>query len=109
MARMGRGVIESLRDLRSFVAAAETRSMTVAGRRLGYSQPAISLHIRALERQVGTPLFVRGFDGLELTVDGERLLETARAVLELCEGFTLSERSVPSASVGAKATTRVSA
>jgi DNA-binding transcriptional LysR family regulator len=52
-----------------------------AAARLFISQPALSQQIRALEDQVGVPLFVRHPRGMELTEAGEALLQEARQVL----------------------------
>ena len=69
------------RDLRYFVAVAEELHFTRAAERLFVSQPALSKQIRALERQLGTPLFVREPQGAVLTVPGAALLPHARRVL----------------------------
>jgi DNA-binding transcriptional LysR family regulator len=48
-----------LRLLRYFAVVVEERHMGNAAARLFVSQPALSQQIRALEDQVGLPLFVR--------------------------------------------------
>jgi DNA-binding transcriptional LysR family regulator len=70
-----------LRLLRYFAVVAEERHVGNAAARLYISQPALSQQIRALEDQVGMPLFVRHPRGVTLTEAGEVLLEEARAVL----------------------------
>src|SRR3712207_9457166 len=70
-----------LRLLRYFAVVAEERHVGKAAARLYISQPALSQQIRALEEQVGLPLFVRHARGVELTDAGEILLQEARAVL----------------------------
>src|SRR4051794_26564729 len=70
-----------LRLLRYFAVVAEELHVGHAAARLFISQPALSQQIRALEEQVGLPLFVRHPRGVELTEAGEVLLEEARAVL----------------------------
>ena len=60
-----------LRHLRYFVAVAEARSLKLAAEgRLHTTQPSLSRQIRDLEDEVGTPLFVRGAKGVELTHQG---------------------------------------
>jgi DNA-binding transcriptional LysR family regulator len=70
-----------LRLLRYFAVVAEELHVGNAAARLYISQPALSQQIRALEDQVGLPLFVRHPRGMELTDAGEVLLQEARAVL----------------------------
>ncbi len=69
----------------SFVTAAETRSFTEAGRRLGIGQPTVSQHIRRLEEAAGRRLFLRDTHRVELTPDGEAMLDLARGILEANE------------------------
>ena len=73
------------RDLRYFVAVAEELHFTRAAERLYVSQPALSKQIRALERQLGAPLFDRDRQGVALTPVGTALLPHARAVLAAWE------------------------
>ncbi|WP_033329332.1 LysR substrate-binding domain-containing protein [Streptomyces yerevanensis] len=69
------------RDLRYFVAVAEELHFTRAAERLYVSQPALSKQVRALERQLGAPLFERDRTGVRLTPVGAALLPYARRVL----------------------------
>ena len=79
-----------LRVLRYFAVVAEELHVGNAAARLFISQPALSQQIRALEDQVGLPLFVRHPRGMELTAAGEALLEEARTVLGSSERFELA-------------------
>jgi DNA-binding transcriptional LysR family regulator len=70
-----------LRVLEYFVAIADDRSFTRAAERLHVAQPSISQQIRALERELGEPLFERGARGATLTAGGRALLPYARTAL----------------------------
>ena len=48
-----------LNQLRTFLAVYRTGSFTAAARLLGLSQPTVTMQIRALERQLGRPLYER--------------------------------------------------
>ncbi|MEV1156801.1 LysR family transcriptional regulator [Micromonospora chokoriensis] len=71
-----------LRNLRHFVALAEERSFTRAAARELIVQSGLSTSIRALERDVGAPLFVRGTRPVRLTAAGDALVGAARRALE---------------------------
>lgn len=71
--------------LTSFLAVAQTRGFTEAGRQLGLRQSTVSQHIRKLEEQIGRRLFVRDTHSVTLTVDGDALKEFARGIIELHE------------------------
>src|SRR3954462_6383174 len=93
-----------LRLLRYFAVVAEELHMGHAAARLYISQPALSQQIRALEEQVGLPLFVRHPRGVALTEAGEALLTEARDVLDRPERL---EQTVEALRRGATATLRV--
>jgi len=67
--------------LLTFVMAAQTRSFTETGRRLGLGQPTVSQHVRRLEAVVGRRLFLRDTHHVQLTSDGEAMLDLARGIL----------------------------
>ena len=69
--------------LRSFVTVAETRSMTIAARQLNLTQAAVSQQIKRLEEQFQTSLFERSRKGLDVTHEGQRLLERAQRMLAI--------------------------
>lgn len=71
-----------LYQLRSFAAVADAGHLTRAAERLHVSQPAVSAQIRALEDELGVPLFERGPTGMALTAAGARLLPLASRVLD---------------------------
>lgn len=55
-------------------------SISAAARDLGWTQPAVSQHLRALERSAGCALLVRTSSGVELTEPGRVLLARADEV-----------------------------
>jgi DNA-binding transcriptional LysR family regulator len=48
-----------LKQLRSFIDVADLGSFSAAAQKVGMTQPAISLHVRLLEKQLGTRLIER--------------------------------------------------
>lgn len=69
-----------LRRLQHFIAVAEERSFTRAAERLSLVQSGVSASIRALEKDLGTELFTRTTQRVELTPTGEALLPQARRI-----------------------------
>ena len=70
-----------LRHVEHFVAIAEESSFTQAARRLHLSQSALSVSIRALERDLGVRLFERTSHEVTLSDAGWALLPEARQIL----------------------------
>lgn len=66
--------------LHSFCVVAHEGSVTAAAKALGLSQPAVSRHLRLLEDERGTPLYVRRGHGVALTPAGRALLPYACSV-----------------------------
>jgi len=69
-------------QLESFLAVAQTRNFTEAGRRLGLQQSTVSQHIRKLEQAAGRRLYVRDTHSVLLTADGEAMTSFAHSILE---------------------------
>ena len=74
--------MDKLRALEYFVAAAEEGTFSGAARRLDVSVPAVSKLVTALEKHLGAALFERTTQGLTLSTDGARYLETCQGLLE---------------------------
>ncbi|CAM5282883.1 LysR family transcriptional regulator [Streptomyces aurantiogriseus] len=70
-----------LRHLQHFVAVAEDQHFTRAAERLMVSQSGLSASIRALERELRAPLFVRTTRRVTLTEAGRALLAEAERIL----------------------------
>jgi DNA-binding transcriptional LysR family regulator len=70
-----------LRHLQHFVAVAEDQHFTRAAERLMVSQSGLSASVRALERELQTPLFVRTTRRVTLTEAGRALLGEAERIL----------------------------
>ncbi len=70
-----------IKQLKAFVAIAETKTFTAAAKRVEVTQAAVSMQIRQLEEGLGVPLFTRTPRRVILTEAGERLLKRARNIL----------------------------
>src|SRR5919204_1444900 len=73
------------RQLAAFCAVVEKRSFSQAAARLGVTQPAVSLQIRALEKRLGQQLLDRSGRRVEPTEAGVRLYRSAQRLLALEE------------------------
>ncbi len=71
------------RQLAAFCAVVERRSFSQAAERLGVTQPAVSLQVRALEKRLGTQLLDRSGRRVEPTEAGWRLYRGAQRMLTL--------------------------
>jgi DNA-binding transcriptional LysR family regulator len=96
------------RQLAAFCAVVEKKSFSQAAERLGVTQPAVSLQIRALEKRLGVQLVDRSGRRVEPTEAGQRLYRNAQRVLaaeellldELTEGERIAGRFELGASTG---------
>jgi DNA-binding transcriptional LysR family regulator len=69
------------RQLAAFCAVVERRSFSQAAERLGVTQPAVSLQVRALEKRLGRQLLDRSGRRVEPTEAGRRLYRGAQRLL----------------------------
>ncbi|HEY6052416.1 MAG TPA: LysR family transcriptional regulator, partial [Gaiellaceae bacterium] len=71
------------RQLAAFCEVVERRSFSQAAERLGVTQPAVSLQVRALEKRLGTQLLDRSGRRVAPTEAGLRLYRGAQRLLAL--------------------------
>jgi DNA-binding transcriptional LysR family regulator len=97
-----------LRQLKTFLAAAQTLNFTRAAARVHLSQPSVTEQIHALEDHLGQPLFLRQHNRLALTPAGlrlvphaQRLLAAAQEALDDMRGGTGVPRTLRIAAPGA--------
>ncbi|MFF7710549.1 LysR substrate-binding domain-containing protein [Pseudomonas sp. NPDC007930] len=81
--------------VRTFVAVAEHRSMTIAANLLFMTQGAVSQQVKRLEAALACPLLVRKPRQLELSAQGEAFLPKARQLLELNDQIWASTAGGP--------------
>jgi DNA-binding transcriptional LysR family regulator len=77
----------NLRHLRTFVAIADAGGVRRAATRINLSQPATSRQIHALEAELGVRLFDRIGRRVQLTSEGEDLLQRSRRLLSDAEAI----------------------
>nr|WP_294547056.1 LysR substrate-binding domain-containing protein [uncultured Rhodopila sp.] len=75
----------NLKQLEYFVQVAEIGSFSKAASVIDIAQPALSRHVRSLETELNTYLFVRNGRGVALTEAGKRLFDHSVAILRLIE------------------------
>lgn len=85
----------ALPHLASFLAVVRHGTVTGAAREMNYTQPAVTLHLQALERCLDTALFSREGGRLELTAEGCRLVGYAEQILLLVADAHSATRSIP--------------
>src|SRR4030095_1484229 len=77
-------------QLRTFRMIAETLNFTRAGKELNLTQSALSRQIKAREKELGEPLFIRAKRGVRLSEAGRVALEHAERILD--DATALRER-----------------
>jgi DNA-binding transcriptional LysR family regulator len=85
----------TLAQLQSFVLVARLGSVKAAAAELGVTEPAVSVAVAALRRELGDELFVRDGRGISLTAGGGRLAALASEILGLAEQARRSVRDSP--------------
>lgn len=80
----------NIKQLEAFCAVVEQGSFTGAAEKLYLSQSTISGHVAGLEKDLGVALLVRsGKRQLELTIEGRRVYEHAKSILDSCNALSL--------------------
>ena len=83
---------DRLKPLRAFCQTVRLGSVSRASEALYVSQPAITLQLQALERELGVPLFERSGRRLTPTREGQLLYELAQPLVESLDGLGTSFR-----------------
>jgi len=90
----------NLRYLHTFVAVADAGGVRRAATRVNLSQPATSRQLHALEVELGVPLFDRIGRRLQLTSEGEDLLQRSRRLLSDAQAIGERARVLKSGETG---------
>jgi LysR family transcriptional regulator, nitrogen assimilation regulatory protein len=78
-----------LKQLRYFLSIVESGSITRAAETLCIAQPALSLHIKNLEEELGVRLFSRSVQGVKVTPSGELLYRHAKGLVRQADNTKL--------------------
>lgn len=89
-----------LRQIRYFLAVAESRHFTKAAQTLGISQSTLSAQVKELERDLGTPLFDRTGRAVRLSEAGKAFLKHAAQAIRSAEAGRDAVRAVLAADLG---------
>jgi DNA-binding transcriptional LysR family regulator len=77
----------TFRQLKLFLALAETGSVSAAARTMHVTQPTASMQLKEVTQSVGIPLFEVISKKVHLTDMGQELAQTARAIVQTWEAF----------------------
>lgn len=89
-----------LRQVRYFEAVARHLHFTRAAEEMLVAQPALSLQVRQLEKELGVPLFERTTRRVRLTTAGEVLLPCARRIIAETDGARARLRDLTQLDIG---------
>lgn len=85
--------MNKLEKIETFITLAECQSFSEAAKRLYCSQPTISHHIQQLEEHFDTQLFDRSGKSIQITQQGELLLQYAKKISDLWEEASLKMKN----------------
>ncbi|MGL6202415.1 MAG: LysR family transcriptional regulator [Lachnospiraceae bacterium] len=94
----------TLKQLEYFLEIARMSSISKAAQNLNISQPPLSMQLKALEDELGTPLFIRENRKLEITPEGQLLQERLYAIFALLKE---TEQEIKSLSENKEVTLRI--
>lgn len=77
-----------LKTLRYFLAVAREENMSKAAELIHVSQPTLSKQLKALEEELGKPLFIRHAFSIELTEEGQLLRKRAEDLIDMADKIT---------------------
>ena len=80
----------TLKQLRYFIAAAETGQISHAAMEMNISQSAVTAGVQGLEADLGVKLLTRSAQGVSVTPEGARFLSRARAIMAAVDDATRS-------------------
>lgn len=75
------------KQLQTFYLLSKELNFTKTADQLGYTQSCVTLHIKKLEEELGTPLFDRIGKKVTLTESGQKLVPYARQLLKISQNF----------------------
>lgn len=87
-----------IRNLKTFIVIAEKMNFSKAAEELGYTQAAVSIQIKQLEKELDTPLFDRLGKHIYLTDKGKEFLERAQKIIRYTEDSLSLMKEVETAS-----------
>ena len=82
----------TFRQVRYFIATAEVGKVSLAAANLNVSQSAITSAIKTLEEELGTRLFERRSNGVDLTYEGHQFLQHAHNIVAAVSEATRAPR-----------------
>jgi DNA-binding transcriptional LysR family regulator len=90
----------SLKQLRAFAATMRTGSVTQAAQALFVTPPAVTTHLKSLEKIVGQSIYEKNPDGPEPTEVGRELLEAADEIEKVIERARVKIEALASGATG---------